>query len=125
MEEKGYFACSVQSLLDTIRLNKVNYAIRKYKLCKTKRFMNFMILKLGFSKNTKPNNIKVVEMNHKLNNKDKEHFKKEITACITSKMTREVVAPIWFYLNSIKSLKIKQEHIDLIKTRSWKNNDRM
>lgn len=55
-------------------------------------------------------------MNHKLNNKDKEQFKKEITACITNKMTREVVAHIWFYLNSIKSLKIKQEHIDLIKT---------
>lgn len=55
-------------------------------------------------------------MNHKLNNKDKEQLKKEITACITNKMTREVVAHIWFYLNSIKSLKIKQEHIDLIKT---------
>ena len=64
-------------------------------------------------------------MNHKLNNKDKEQFKKEVTACITNKVTREVVAHIWFYLNSIKSLKIKQEHIDLIKTRSSKNNDCM
>ena len=66
----------------------------------------------------------VVETNHEIGNNDKEHFKNELTACITNKMIHELVAYIWFYLNFTEPLKIKQEHIDLIKTPSYKNNDR-
>ena len=77
-----------------------------------------MIQKLESHRNNKPNNVMVVETNHEIGNKDKEHFKNELTACIMNKMTHELVAYIWFYLNFTEPLKIKQEHIDLIKTPS-------
>ena len=77
-----------------------------------------MIQKLEFHENNKPNNVMVVETNQETDNKNKKHFKNELTSCIMNKMTHELVAYIWFYLNFTEPQKIKQEHIDLIRTRS-------
>lgn len=103
-------------LLDFV--DNLNYAIRKYKICNTKIFITFVIQKVEFHQNNKPHNLMIVESNQEIDNKDKEHFKKELTACISSKMTQEGPAYIWFYINSTEPLEIKRQHIDLIKTLS-------